>query len=47
MSQARSFWASSGFSATVLALLILPGVAVAQSFTHVHLRSSDPAAAAA
>ncbi len=46
MSQARSFWASSGFSATVLALLILPGVAVAQSFTHVHLRSSDPAAAA-
>lgn len=35
-----------GIKAGALALVMLPGIAVAQSFTHVHLRTPDPAAAA-
>ncbi len=35
-----------GIKTFALASVVLPGLAVAQSFTHVHLRTPDPAAAA-
>jgi len=35
-----------GIRVSALAFVICPGLAVAQSFTHVHLRAPDPAAAA-
>jgi len=36
----------SGLKAGLLVLIVLPGYSAAQSFTHVHLRAPDPAAAA-
>lgn len=36
----------SGVKAGLLVLIVLPGYTAAQSFTHVHLRTPDPAAAA-
>ncbi len=46
MSHALSSRLRYGFKAGALTLVLLPGPAVAQSFTHVHLRTPDPAAAA-
>ena len=46
MSLAVSLRRRYGIKAFALALILLPGFAVAQSFTHVHLRTPDPAAAA-
>ncbi len=42
VSRRRRYWIKAG----AIALVVLPGFAVAQSFTHVHLRTPDPAAAA-
>ncbi len=46
MSHAVSLRRRYGIKVFALALIVLPGFAVAQSFTHVHLRTPDPAAAA-
>ncbi len=46
MSHAVSLRRRYRIKAFALALIVLPGFAVAQSFTHVHLRTPDPAAAA-
>ena len=46
MSQVLSLLSGSGLRAGLLTLIALPGLVSAQSFTHLHLRSPDPAAAA-
>ena len=46
MSLAVSLRRRYGIKAFALALILLPGFAVAHSVPHVHLRTPDPAAAA-